>query len=66
MGRGGCFFTVSTLIGMPVLSTAILSSVLELTGRKIVCKQNNLPPRRRCSVITGCWWVITSRDPVID
>ncbi|CAI9570533.1 unnamed protein product [Staurois parvus] len=33
---------------MAVLCTAILSSVLELIGRKIVCKQNNLPPCQRC------------------
>ncbi|CAI9624591.1 unnamed protein product, partial [Staurois parvus] len=52
-GRGVCF-TVSTLIWMAVLCTAIPGSVPELTGRKTVCKQNNLPPSWRCSVITGC------------
>ncbi|CAI9566651.1 unnamed protein product [Staurois parvus] len=51
---------------MAVLCTAILSSVLELTGRKTVCKQNNLPPCWRSLVITGCLQVITGRDPVID
>ncbi|CAI9602192.1 unnamed protein product [Staurois parvus] len=51
---------------MAVLCTAIPSSVLKLTGRKIVCKQNNLPPHLRCSVIASHRWVITSRDPVID
>ncbi|CAI9594256.1 unnamed protein product [Staurois parvus] len=51
---------------MAVLCTAIPASVIKLTGRKIVCKQNNLPPRRRCSVNTGCRRVITRRDPVID
>ncbi|CAI9583324.1 unnamed protein product [Staurois parvus] len=57
------FFTVSTLIGMAVLCKAIPSSVLELTGRKIVCKQNNLPPHLRCLVITRRRRVITGRDP---
>ncbi|CAI9544088.1 unnamed protein product, partial [Staurois parvus] len=50
---------------MAVLCTAIPSSVPELTG-KMVCKQNNLPLRRRCSVITRRQQVITGRDPVID
>ncbi|CAI9546604.1 unnamed protein product [Staurois parvus] len=50
---------------MAVLCTAIHSSVPELTGRKIVCKQN-LPLRWRCSVLTEHQWVITGRDPVID
>ncbi|CAI9588399.1 unnamed protein product [Staurois parvus] len=50
---------------MAVLCTAILSSVLKLTGRKFVCKQNNLPSRFRCSVITRRRWVITIWDPVI-
>ncbi|CAI9623355.1 unnamed protein product, partial [Staurois parvus] len=44
-------FTVSTLLWIVVLSTAIQSSVPDLTGRRTVSKQNSLPPHWRCSVI---------------
>ncbi|CAI9552417.1 unnamed protein product, partial [Staurois parvus] len=50
-------FTVSTLLWMAVLCTAIQSSVPELTGRT-VSKQNSSPHRRISSEITRRWPVI--------
>ncbi|CAI9576535.1 unnamed protein product, partial [Staurois parvus] len=55
------YFTISTLICMAVLCRAIQSSVQELTEEICIVYIQVSPPLE----IAGCWWEITSWNPVI-